>query len=51
MKHGAHIVASFTMPAVFSQAKQQWQYNALRFTITDQADDLLIQYVLSVVRS
>lgn len=45
------VVAEFTVPAVYSQIKQQWVYSALRFVITEQADKFLVQYVLGVVRS
>lgn len=46
------IVATFTVPAVYSYTTQDWAYSALRFVVTDQADKFLVQYVLSVeVRS
>jgi hypothetical protein len=44
------VIATFIIPAVVNWQKE-WQYSALRFVVTDQADERLVQYVLSVCRS
>lgn len=44
------VIATFTVPACVNHLKE-WQYSALRFIVTDRADERLVQYVLSLCRS
>ena len=45
------IVGEFIVPAVYSHAKQEWEYSALRFVVTNHANPVLVQHVLRLVRS
>lgn len=42
------VIATFTIPAVYSYTSQEWEYSSLRFVITAKADQFLVQYVLSI---
>ena len=44
------VVATFTVPAIYSQREERWIYSALRFVVTDTADEYLVRYLLSLNR-
>jgi len=43
------VIAQFTLPAVLEG--NTWKYSALRFVVTDTANQFLVQYITQMVRS
>ena len=49
-RNEGRMVAQFMVPALYSKAREAWTYSAIRVTVTDRADQFLVQYLLSLVR-
>ena len=49
----AKTIATLHLPAVINtgDVRKEWEYSAIRFLVTDQANPFLVQYITSVVRS